>query len=90
MTQHAIGLVVKDKKDADKLKTFLQSNFFKNVLYACMYSAFQIDWRLFTYFKRNFWNVDVNLDENIIDISNDEQKPTEGGSFNKTRKNRRT
>lgn len=91
MTQHAIGLVIKDKKDADKLKTFLQSNFFKNVLSACMYSGFQIDWRLFTYFKRNFWNLDVNLDEHIIHGSNYEQNIGQGGGKQRrtTRKLRR-
>jgi hypothetical protein len=91
MTQHAIGLVIKDKKDADKLKTFLQSNFFKNILSACMWSTFGIDWRLFTYFKRNFWDLDVNLDEHIIYGSNDEQHIAEGGAKQRrfTRKVRR-
>jgi hypothetical protein len=91
MTHHAIGLVIKDKKDADKLKRFLQSNFFKNVLSACMYSRFQIDWRLFTYFKRNFWDLDVNLDEHIIGGLDDEQNEAEGGGKQRrfTRKVRR-
>jgi hypothetical protein len=91
MTQHAIGLVIKDKKDADKLKTFLQSNFFKNILSACMYSGFQIDWRLFTYFKRNFWDIDVKLDEHILQGSDDE--PAQGGGAKQrrfTRKLKRT
>jgi hypothetical protein len=91
MTQHAIGLVIKDKKDADKLKTFLQSNFFKNILSACMWSTFGIDWRLFTYFKRNFWDLDVKLDEHIIYGSNDEQNIGQGGGKQRrfTRKVRR-
>jgi len=89
MTQHAIGIVIKDKKEADKLKKFLQSNFFKNILSACMYSGFQIDWRLFTYFKRNFWDLDVNLDELIIQGSNDEQAQGGGKQRRFTRKVRR-
>ena len=72
MTQGAIGIAVKDEKDAEKLKKFLQSNFFKNILSACMWGGFRIDWRLFTYFKRNFWDIDVDLDEALIhDSGND-------------------
>ena len=92
MTQGAIGLVVKDKADAEKLKKFLRSNFFKNILTACMWGGFRIDWRLFTYFKRNFWDLDVKLDEHIIHSSNEEEA-TEGGGAKKrnfTRKVRRT
>jgi len=66
MTQHAMALVVAGEEDAVKLKEFIKSNFFKNVLHACMYSGFQIDWRLFTYFKQNFWNTDVELNEPLM------------------------
>jgi hypothetical protein len=58
-----------------------------------MWSAFQIDWRLFTYFKRNFWEVDVNLDEPLLNVSNEENVSAEVASPKErrtTRKVRRT
>jgi hypothetical protein len=39
-----------------------------------MWSAFQIDWRLFTYFKSNFWDTDVNLDEPLLDSKGGEKE----------------
>jgi hypothetical protein len=78
ITQGAIGLVIKDKKEGERLSVFLQSNFFKNILSACMWGGFRIDWRLFTYFKRNFWDLDVKLDEDIIHGSNVEQDSEKG------------
>jgi hypothetical protein len=98
LTQGAIGLIVKSKKEAENVKTFLQSNFFKNILSACMWGNFRIDWRLFTYFSRNFWDLDVNLDEPILKVSNDEESSladdtqkggVRSGRYNQTRKNRR-
>jgi hypothetical protein len=93
MTQHSIAVTVKNISEANKLSKFLTSNYFSNVLNACMWSAFQIDWRLFTYFKRNFWEVDVNLDEPLLNVSNEENVSAEVASPKErrtTRKVRRT
>ena len=93
MTQGAIGIHIENKTEAEKLSTFLKSNYFTNILKANSWGGFRIDWRLFTYFKNKFWVVNVNLDEKLIDIKDtDEEKvPKKGGSrqrFNKTRRNR--
>ena len=37
------------------LKKVLESLEFKKVLESCSWSNYQIDWRLFTYFKKDFW-----------------------------------
>jgi len=66
MTQHSMAIVVKNMSEATKLSKFLKSNYFSNVLNACLWSSFQIDWRLFTYFKRNFWDIEVDLDEPLL------------------------
>ncbi len=99
MTQHSMGIAVKNITEANKLSKFLKSNYFSNVLSACMWSAFQIDWRLFTYFKRNFWDIDVNLDEPLLDSKGEEKerkapktrakKANKGGSRNFTRRKSR-
>ncbi len=81
MTQHAMALRINSKAEADRLVAFLKSNYFTNILQSCMWSSFQIDWRLFTYFKNRFWMVDRNLDEALI--------PSQGGGGRKLRKTRK-
>ena len=39
----------------DEIKKALLSNDFKKVLDSCLWSNYRIDWRLFTYFKKDFW-----------------------------------
>jgi len=55
MTQQAMALPIKDHKDGLKAKEYLMSEDFKNILNACSWSNFRIDWRMFTYFKEGFW-----------------------------------
>ena len=55
MTQGAMGLPVVDETDAQKAKEYLMSDEFQNILDACSWSNFRVDWRMFTYFKEGFW-----------------------------------
>jgi len=55
MTQHAMAIPVESQKDGELLKEFLMSDEFKNILNACSWSNFQIDWRIFRDFKKGFW-----------------------------------
>jgi len=55
MTQHAMALPIIDRSDGDKAKQYLLSDEFKNILNACSWSNFQIDWRMFSYFREGFW-----------------------------------
>ena len=55
MTQHGMAIPVQSEEDAAKLSTYLKSESFKDILNACSWSNFQIDWRMFTYFKEGFW-----------------------------------
>jgi hypothetical protein len=89
MTQHAMAIAIKNKIDAEKLVELLKSTFFSNILQACMWANFQIDWRLFTYFKDDFWNIEYDKHEKAINNVSLDVK--EGGSnrFNKTRKNKK-
>jgi hypothetical protein len=54
MTQHAIG-INDDIKNLENIKKALESDKFKNILKSCLWSNFQIDWRLFTYFRKDFY-----------------------------------
>ncbi len=54
MTQESMA--IKDKiSNFSKIKKALESNKFKEILNACSWSNFRIDWRLFTYMKKDFW-----------------------------------
>ena len=55
MTQQAMAIPINDCDDALKAKEYLMSDGFKNILNACSWSNFRIDWRMFTYFKEGFW-----------------------------------
>lgn len=55
MTEEAMGIPVQDKQDALAAKEFLMGNKFTEILRACSWSNFRVDWRLFSYFKKGFW-----------------------------------
>ena len=57
MTQHSMAIPVDGPEDAQQLVEFLTSEKFKSILNSCMWSNFQIDWSLFTYFRPGFWRV---------------------------------
>ena len=54
MTQHAIG-INDDIENLEDIKKALETDKFKNILKSCLWSNFQIDWRLFTYFRKDFY-----------------------------------
>lgn len=54
MTQHAMAI----KDDPQKLSSIqkaINSKLFNDIIQACMWSNFQIDWRMFKFFKKDFW-----------------------------------
>ena len=55
MTQHAMAIKVDSLSEANMIKQALESKKFKQLLTDCSWSNYQIDWRLFTYFKKDFW-----------------------------------
>jgi hypothetical protein len=55
MTQQAMGITYNTTEDGNGLKNALESNEFKIVLDACSWSNYRIDWRMFKYFKNDFW-----------------------------------
>jgi len=54
MTQHSMAIEIRNKSEGEKLKKYLESDEFNDILSACSWSNYQIDWRLFTYFKKDF------------------------------------
>jgi hypothetical protein len=54
MTQQAMA-ITDTKVNLPKIKKTIESNEFQEILNACSWSNFRIDWRLFTYLKKDFW-----------------------------------
>ena len=55
MTQGAIGILVNNKIEAENISKALLSKNFDNLIKSCIIGNFRIEWRLFTYFKKDFW-----------------------------------
>ncbi len=57
LTQHAIGIKITSKKEGEQLKKALESEKFKRILESLSFSNYQIDWRMFNYFKQDFYKI---------------------------------
>lgn len=55
MTQGAMAIQVDDHEEALQIKQALESESFKNILKACSWGNYRIDWRMFKDFRKNFW-----------------------------------
>jgi hypothetical protein len=55
MTQNAFGIKVSSLKEAENIKKAIESNRFKEIIKATKWSNFQTDWRMFKYFRKDFW-----------------------------------
>lgn len=55
MTQHSMAIKVSSLEEAENIKNVLMCDSFTEFLKTVMWSNFQIDWRLFSYLKKDFW-----------------------------------
>ena len=55
MTQGAMAIIIDDKDEGENIKKALLSVKFDSILRSCLWGNFRIEWRLFTYFKKDFW-----------------------------------
>lgn len=55
MTQIAFGLKIRTKEEGDNIVKAISSEKFQRVLLATKWSSFQTDWRMFKYFRADFW-----------------------------------
>jgi hypothetical protein len=56
MTEHTMAIKYNTKIEAEKIIKCLKSKEFTELIHACNWSSFLLDWRLFTYFKKDFYN----------------------------------
>ena len=66
MTQHSMAIKIESVIEGNLIKQVLLSESFTEFLKTCMWSNFQIDWRLFTYLKKDFWKYFLDEDNNTI------------------------
>ena len=55
MTQHAMAIPISSQQEGEQMKQALESEKFNTFLKACRWSNFQIDWRMFQFFRKDFW-----------------------------------
>ena len=57
MSEHSMAIQIDNKEEGEQIIKTLQSDTFQGILNSCLWSNFMIDWRLFTYFKKQFWKL---------------------------------
>ena len=56
MTQDSFGILIDNKNEGDEILKYIKTPLFINMIKTSFsWSNFRIDWRLFTYFKKDFW-----------------------------------
>lgn len=55
MSQICYGLPIKNEKEGNDICRAINSNSFREILKYTKWSTFQTDWRMFRYFKPDFW-----------------------------------
>ena len=55
MTEHAMAIPIGEDDDGEQIMTCLRSDRFRHVMNACSWSNFMIDWRVFVYFRSDFY-----------------------------------
>ena len=55
MSQLTFGIPIKNKRHGDLLVAAINSQEFKEIIKATKWAAFQTDWRMFKYFKPDFY-----------------------------------
>jgi hypothetical protein len=55
MSHNCYGLEIQNKEEGDRIIKAINSKKFKEILKYTKWSTFQTDWRMFKYFKVDFW-----------------------------------
>ena len=67
MTEHSMGIQVSSNEEANNIANAIKTEKFGNIVKSCSFSTYQIDWRMFKEFKKDFWKEFV--DKPIININ---------------------
>jgi hypothetical protein len=56
-TERVIGIIIDSFEEGELIIKALQTKIFEDIMKACLFSQIIIDWRVFTYFKKDFYNI---------------------------------
>lgn len=85
MSNIAFGIPIKNKQEGDDMVNAINSEEFRNIIRATKWGAFQTDWRMFKYFKKDFYKSFINepaekhknnKDDEYIKVNPKKSKPT--------------
>ncbi len=57
MTNGAMAIEISSKDEGEELKKYLLSSDFQELLEACIWGNFRVEWTLFAYFKKDFYKL---------------------------------
>lgn len=95
MSQICYGLKINSKEEGDKIVEAINTEKFKNILKYTKWSTFQTDWRMFKYFKKDFYKYFIEKNDKVVkrtkkivkeDSDSEEEKP----KMTKVKKNKST
>ena len=67
LSNNIFGIPITNKEEGDKIVEAINSDTFKELLKYTKWSTFQTDWRMFNYFRKDFWK--SFIDESITVIT---------------------
>ncbi len=65
MTENAMAIPITDRQEAEKMIAALSSSEFDIIIKATKWGNFRIDWRMFKYFKKDFWKEFIKEEKDI-------------------------
>jgi len=66
LTCHTFGIKIKSKKEGELIISAIKSEKFKKIIMSTKWSSFQTEWRMFKYFRKDFWKEFVDENGNEI------------------------
>jgi hypothetical protein len=69
MTQNCMAFVVNSKREGLLLSSYLLSERFQEIVKATMWGGSYIDYRMFRFFKRQFWLLPNNEKSDVCDLA---------------------
>ena len=68
MSQGTMAIIIDNINEGEKLSKFLCSSVFNNIIKACLWLSFRIEWSMFKDLKKNFYELLDNKDDKIIKV----------------------
>lgn len=63
MSQIVYGIPIKNRNEGDNIVKAINSNIFKDIIKATKWNTFYTEWRMFKYFKTDFWKEFIELND---------------------------